>query len=84
VSNVEKTFILEAVSNGKRTDGRHLEERRNVEIHFGNEYGSCVASLGQTRVSAQVSCSVMEPRATRPNEGMVFIYVEFPPMCSQR
>ena len=26
----------------------------------------------------------MEPRATRPNEGMLFIYVEFLPMCSQR
>ena len=43
-----------------------------------------IVSLGQTRASAQVSCSIMEPRATRPNEGMLFIYVEFLPMCSQR
>ena len=84
VSNVEKAFIYEAVFQGKRTDGRHLDERRNIEIHFGNDYGSCLVSLGHTRVSAQVSCSVMEPRATRPNEGMLFIYVEFLPMCSQR
>ena len=106
VSNVERSFIFEAICDGKRTgsrgveiiphreffvnlpgkrtDGRHLEERRNVEIHFGSEYGSCVVSLGQTRVSAQVSCSVMEPRATRPNEGNLMIFVEFPPMCSQR
>lgn len=84
VSNVERSFIYEAICEGKRTDGRHLEERRNVEIHFGSEYGSCLVSLGQTRVSAQVSCSIIEPPATRPNEGSLFIYVEFPPMCSQR
>jgi len=84
VSNVEKSFIYEAISKAKRTDGRHLDERRNVEIHFGHEFGSCIVSLGQTRASAQVSCSIMEPRATRPNEGMLFIYVEFLPMCSQR
>ena len=84
ISNVERSFIYEAICDGKRTDGRHLEERRNIEIHFGTEYGSCVVSLGQTRVSAQVSCSIMEPRPTRPNEGSLFIHVEFPPMCSQR
>lgn len=84
VSNIEKTFIHDAIFNGKRTDGRHLDERRNLEVHFGHEHGSCVVSLGQTRVSAQVSCSVMEPRETRPNEGMLFIFVEFLPMCSQR
>ena len=84
VSNVEKSFIEDAISQGKRTDGRHLDERRNVEIHFGHEFGSCLVSLGQTKVSAQVSCSVLEPRATRPNEGMVFIYVEFLPMASLR
>lgn len=84
VSNLERAFILDAILGGRRTDGRHVDERRNIEIHFGSEYGSCVVSLGQTRVSAQVSCSVMEPRATRSNEGMVFVHVEFPAMCSQR
>jgi len=84
VSNVEKAFIKEAIFNKKRTDGRRLDERRNIEIHFGNDYGSCIVSLGQTRVSAQVSCSIMEPRPTRPNEGMLFIFVEFLPMSSQR
>ena len=42
VSNVEKSFIYEAISKAKRTDGRHLDERRNVEIHFGHEFGSCI------------------------------------------
>ena len=31
-----------------------------------------------------MSCSIIEPRATRANEGSLFIFVEFPPMCSQR
>ena len=84
ISNIEKSFITEAIFQGKRTDGRHLDERRNLEIHFGHDYGSCLVSLGQTKVSAQVSCSVLEPRPTRPNEGLVFIHVEFLPMSSPR
>ena len=84
ISNLERSFINEAIFKGKRTDGRHLDERRNLEIHFGHEFGSCIVSLGQTRVSAQVSCSVMEPRPTRPNEGLVFVNVEFLPMSSAR
>ena len=84
VSNLEKSFINDAILNQKRTDGRRLDERRNVEIHFGKDFGSCLVSLGQTRISAQVSCTLMEPRPTRPNEGMLFIYVEFLPMAAQR
>ena len=84
VSNIEKSFITEAIFQGKRTDGRHLDERRNLEIHFGHDYGSCLVSLGETKVSAQVSCSVLEPRPTRPNEGLVFIHVDFLPMSSPR
>ena len=84
ISNIEKSFITEAIFQGKRTDGRHLDERRNLEIHFGHDFGSCLVSLGETKVSAQVSCSVLEPRPTRPNEGLVFIHVEFLPMSSPR
>ncbi len=83
-STLEKAFIGEALNDSKRVDGRHLMERRGVEIHFGSDYGSCIATLGQTRVAAQVSSMIMEPRPTRPNEGVIVIYVEFPAMCSQR
>ena len=54
VSNVEKSFIYEAISKAKRTDGRHLDERRNVEIHFGHEFGSCI---GLQNILNLLTCS---------------------------
>jgi len=84
VSNVEKSFILSALEDNKRIDGRLLNERRDISIDFGREDGCCVCTLGRTRVIAQASCSIVEPRATRPNEGLLMINVNFTPMCAPR
>lgn len=84
VSNVEKNFILSALEDNKRIDGRSLNERRDISIDFGREDGCCVCTLGRTRVLAQASCSIVEPRATRPNEGLLMINVNFTPMCAPR
>ena len=35
------------------------------------------------RVAAQISCSVQVPKASRPNEGMLFINVEMSPMAAE-
>lgn len=63
-------------------DGRSLDEFRKLRINFGTEWGSVHVSLGETRVLAQVSCEVVTPRATRPNEGTLFINVELGPMAA--
>lgn len=39
-------------------------------------------SLGETRILAQVTCDVVEPKSTRPNEGLLFINVELGPMAA--
>lgn len=39
-------------------------------------------SLGETRVLAQVTCEVAQPKSTRPNEGLLFIKVELGPMAA--
>ena len=39
VSNVEKSFILSALEDNKRIDGRLLNERRELSIDFGREDG---------------------------------------------
>lgn len=84
MSNLERAFLLEALSSGKRVDGRAVDERRSLAIHFGSDLGSSIAILGETRVTAQVSCSVVEPRTSRPNEGLLSVYVETLGMASQR
>ncbi|XP_021709561.1 exosome complex component rrp45 [Aedes aegypti] len=82
VSNNEKSFVQKAVLESTRVDGRSLDEFRKLRINFGTEWGSVHVSLGETRVLAQVSCEVVTPRATRPNEGTLFINVELGPMAA--
>lgn len=38
--------------------------------------------LGETRALARITCEVVEPKATRPNEGMLFLNVELGPMAA--
>ncbi|XP_055526352.1 exosome complex component RRP45 [Wyeomyia smithii] len=82
LSNSEKLFVQKAVLESTRVDGRTLDEFRQLRINFGSEWGSVHVSLGETRVLAQVSCEVVTPRATRPNEGTLFINVELGPMAA--
>lgn len=82
VSNNEKGFVQKALLESTRVDGRSLDEFRKLRINFGSEWGSVHVSLGETRVLAQVSCEVVPPRATRPNEGTLFINVELGPMAA--
>ena len=39
MSNLERAFILAALEDNKRTDGRLLNERRDLSIDFGREDG---------------------------------------------
>ncbi|CAG2060048.1 unnamed protein product [Timema podura] len=64
----------------QRIDGRGIDEFRELEIFFGTDWGCCQVSLGDTKVLAQVSCDVMAPKATRPNEGLLHINMELSPM----
>lgn len=82
MSNNERSFVQKAVLESTRVDGRSLDEFRKLRVNFGTEYGSVHVSLGETRVLAQVSCEVVAPRATRPNEGTLFINVELGPMAA--
>ena len=84
ISNLERTFLLESLHEGKRLDGRGLEERRRIDLQFGRDYGTCLATLGETRVLATVTASVLEPSPSRPCEGILQISMEFSQMCAPR
>lgn len=45
----ERAFLLEALREDIRLDGRALEAFRDVEILFGEEYGVADVKLGKTR-----------------------------------
>jgi exosome complex component RRP45 len=76
LSNCEKAFVDAAVLENLRVDKRQLSEFRDIGLIFGDSFGSVICSLGSTRCFAQVSCEVSTPKASRPNEGTLFINVE--------
>lgn len=82
LSNCERDFILKAIEEKKRLDGRQTYDFRKIKITFGTDYGCCFVDLGKTRVMAQVSCELVAPKESRPNEGMMFLNIELSPMAS--
>uniref|UniRef100_UPI00358F1B66 exosome complex component RRP45 n=1 Tax=Myxine glutinosa TaxID=7769 RepID=UPI00358F1B66 len=82
LSNCEREFVLLALREKKRLDGRQTYDYRKVKIAFGTEYGCCVVELGKTRVLAQVSCELVSPKPGRPSEGVLFFNLELSPMAS--
>ncbi|XP_008315919.1 exosome complex component RRP45 isoform X3 [Cynoglossus semilaevis] len=65
-----------------RLDGRQTYDYRTIKVTFGTDYGCCFVDLGKTRVMAQVSCEIVAPKESRPNEGIVFFNIELSPMAS--
>jgi exosome complex component RRP45 len=45
----ERDFILEALQENVRLDGRRVDELRPLTISFGEEYGHVKVQLGRTR-----------------------------------
>ncbi|XP_050362650.1 exosome complex component RRP45 [Nymphalis io] len=82
LSSCEKSFIQKIISEGHRLDGRNYNDSRKLNISFGSGYGSCIVCLGETKILAQVSCEVVQPKQIRPNEGVLFINVEISPMAA--
>uniref|UniRef100_A0A8C6T464 Exosome complex component RRP45 n=1 Tax=Neogobius melanostomus TaxID=47308 RepID=A0A8C6T464_9GOBI len=82
LSNCERDFLLKAIEEKKRLDGRQTYDYRNIKITFGTDYGCCFVDLGKTRVMAQVSSELVAPKESRPNEGILFFNIELSPMAS--
>lgn len=82
VSSNERTFVLEALKEGLRTDGRKLDEPRAVKITLGDEYGFVDVQLGKTRVVCRISAEIVTPYEDRPFEGLFTVSTEISPMAS--
>ncbi|WWC98319.1 hypothetical protein V866_005210 [Kwoniella sp. B9012] len=80
--SIQKEFLLAALAEGKRLDGRLPLEQRKIEFVFGEELGNVECRLGKTAVLAQVTASIVKPREDRPYEGFLLINSEIGPMAS--
>ncbi|KAL9001543.1 MAG: hypothetical protein Q9169_000118 [Polycauliona sp. 2 TL-2023] len=81
-SNNERAFILEALQEDIRLDGRALEAFRDIQLSFGDEYGVADVRLGKTRVLARISASVTAPFPDRKFDGIFTITTELSQMAS--
>ncbi|KAK5135506.1 hypothetical protein LTR08_005141 [Meristemomyces frigidus] len=77
-----QTFLLAALRDNIRLDGRALDAYRPITLAFPAEYGVADVRLGKTRVLAKISCEVVAPYADRKFEGVFTIACELGPMGS--
>jgi exosome complex component RRP45 len=82
ISGNERVFVTEALAAGIRTDGRQLDEARQVTIQLGDEYGYVDVTMGKTRLVVRISAELVEPLDTRPFEGKFQVATEISPMAS--
>jgi hypothetical protein len=82
LSNIDREFILKAIGERRRLDGREAFAYRQVKIEFGADLGCCFVEFGKTKVMAQVSCEVVVPKDLRANEGMLTVNIELSPMAA--
>lgn len=81
-SNNEKTFLLQALRENIRLDGRAFDEFRPLDLSFGDEYGVATVQLGKTRVMVRVSSEVVKASADRKFDGVFTISTELSPIAS--
>ncbi|KAK4936813.1 3'-5'-exoribonuclease [Elasticomyces elasticus] len=82
ISNIERNFILEALEQEIRVDGRALDQLRSLDLEFGEEYGTVTLRTGKTRVHVQISAEVTKPLEDRKFEGIFTIVTELSPIAS--
>ena len=79
--------IKEYLSEGKRFDGRKLDEFRDISIETGiskNAEGSAKVKLGKTEVLVGIKMGVSEPYPDSPDKGNLMVTAELLPLSSSR
>lgn len=72
----ERSFAIECISNGQRSDGRKLSETRSVHVAVGPSWGFAEVSFDSTQAIAATTVEAVIPSSDRPNEGILSISLE--------
>jgi exosome complex component RRP42 len=84
LDDVKASFVKEQMSKGKRVDSRNPTEFRTIKVEknvIENAEGSAIAHIGKTKVLAAVKFDLMAPFSDRPDEGVLMVGAEFPPLA---
>ncbi len=79
------THILDLAKNGKRLDGRGLDDYREVTVEPGwvaSADGSALATIGSTKVLCGVKLELGKPFPDTPNAGVLTTNAELVPLSS--
>jgi exosome complex component RRP42 len=85
VWEIKKDSIRKAIQSGKRSDGRALDEYRNLEFlenYVPKAQGSCLVKLGDTQVLVGIKMDVGEPYPDSPDRGNLSTSCELVPLAS--
>lgn len=87
MNNVTLKNILELLKDGKRLDGRKIDEFRDIEIEtnvISKAEGSARVKLGKTEVLVGVKVNLGKPYPDSPDKGVLMTGLELSPMsCSE-
>lgn len=81
-SSNERDFILSALSQNIRIDGRQFDQFRPIDLAFGDNYGQADVRIGKTRVLVNISAEVVIPYVDRKFDGVFTISTELSPIAS--
>ena len=82
---IKSDYINNLAKNGKRADGRKMNEYRPVTIEPGiisKAEGSARVKIGNTQVVAGVKMDIGEPYSDSPNRGVMTTAAELIPLAS--
>ncbi len=85
VETIRKAQMVQLLADGKRIDGRGLDEPRPLTIETGliqKANGSARVTLGNTQVIAGVKIATGVPFPDTPNKGILVVNAEILPMSS--
>jgi exosome complex component RRP42 len=85
VETIKRNQIVEALSKGRRLDGRGLNELRKLEIKthvIEKANGSAMVTLGNTQVLAGVKVDKGTPFPDTPDKGLLIVGAEVLPMAA--
>ncbi|HQT45040.1 MAG TPA: RNA-binding protein, partial [Candidatus Micrarchaeota archaeon] len=85
LNELKRDTIMRMLAEGKRADGRKLDEFRTVRIQknvLPNAEGSALCQIGKTQVIAGLKFDVATPYADRPDEGVFSTGAELVPLGS--
>jgi exosome complex component RRP42 len=81
-----KTYLIKLLDQGKRLDGRNIDDLRDpIKVEYGiskTAEGSSKVTIGDTQVLAGVKVELGKPYPDKPDEGTIMVGAELIPLAS--